>query len=47
MYTGMAVEDVVSAKLVYDRYLEKQGRAKMQPEMIKQPQSYELLTSVQ
>ena len=26
---GMAVEDVISAKLVYDRYLEKQGQAKM------------------
>ena len=27
-HTGMAVEDVVSAKLVYDRYLEKQRQAK-------------------
>ena len=29
MIIGMAVEDIVSAKLVYDRYLERQGRAKM------------------
>ena len=27
--TGMAVEDVVSSKLVYDRYMEKQGQAKL------------------
>ena len=27
-FAGMAVEDVVSSKLVYDRFMEKQGQQK-------------------